>query len=111
MRYANGRAARAGDIVKGRGYNLKYEIVGVLVCANPGLTAYNCHVATVSKDSQVLHHAFPETESRADGWLFFKGMNPPSFHGVMATLEYGQLDAFVALDPNTGEILPPESDQ
>ena len=22
--------------------------------------------------------------------------------------EYGQLDAFVAIDPNTGEVLPPE---
>lgn len=109
MRYSNGRAAKAGDIVKGKVYDLNYEIVGVLVYANPGLAAHNCQVATVSKSSQVLHNAFPETEPRADGCLFFKGMDPPSFYAVIATLAYGQLDALVAIDPRTGEILPAES--
>lgn len=108
MHYTNGRAARAGDVVRGKGYNIKHEIVGLLVYANPGSTTCNCQVATVTKNSSVLHNAFPETGSRPDGCIFFKGMNPPSFYGVMATLEYGQLDAFVAIDPETGEVLPPE---
>jgi hypothetical protein len=110
MHYANGRAAKAGDLVKGKGYNIKHEIIGLLLYANPATTACNCHVATVTKDSQVLHNAFPDPVPRIDGCLFFKGGEPPSLHGVLATLEYGQLDAFVALDPNTGEVLPPEQE-
>lgn len=108
MHYANGRAAKAGDLVRGKGYNIKHEIVGLLVYANPGATACNCQVATVTKVSSVLHYAYPNTEPTADGCIFFKGMYPPSLKGVEATLKYGQLDAFVAIDPNTGEVLPPE---
>ena len=108
MHYSNGRAAKAGDIVRGRGYSIKHEFTGVLVYANPGNGSCNCHVATVTMGSQVLHNAIAEKEPRADGCVFFGETNPPSFFGVLATLEYGQLDAFVALDPKTGEVLPPE---
>lgn len=109
MHYANGRAAAAGDVVRGKGYNIKHEIIGLLVFANPGATACNCQVATVTKSSPVLHYAYPQAPN-ADGALFFAGMPTPSFKGVEATLEYGQLDAFVAIDPNTGEVLPPETE-
>jgi hypothetical protein len=112
MHYANGRAAKAGDLVRGKGYNIKHEIIGLLVYANPGSSACNCQVATVTKGSPVLHYAYPSPEpskvQSAEGCLFFQGMFPPSFKGVEATLEYGQLDAFVAIDPDTGEVLPPE---
>ena len=111
MHYKNGRAAKAGDLVKGKGYNIKHEIVGLLIQASPSATACNCQVATVTKGSQVLHNAFAEAYKPTDpqdNRLFFAGMQPPSFHSVVATVEYGQLDAFVAIDPNTGEILPPE---
>jgi hypothetical protein len=108
MHYLNGRTAKAGDVVKGKGYNIQYEIVGLLIYANPTSSACNCQVATVTKDSQFLHHGFPQSEPRSDGSIVFKGMEPPSFYGVIATIEYGQLDAFVAIDPKTGEVLPKE---
>lgn len=111
MHYSNGRAAKVGDVVKGKGYNIKHEIVGLLIQASPAATACNCQIATVTKGSQVLHNAFPEGPKPAgqqDDRLFFVGTYPPSFHSVVATVEYGQLDAFVAIDPNSGEILPPE---
>lgn len=108
MHYSNGRAAKAGDVVRGKGYNIKHEITGLLVFANPAATACNCQVATVTKTSQVLHNAAPAPDPDPNGALFFQGFTPPSFHGVMATIEYGQLDAFVAIDPATGEVLPAE---
>lgn len=110
MHYANGRAAKIGDVVKGKGYNIKHDIVGLLIQACPAATSCNCQVATVTKGSQVLHNAFPlGTIRKDDDRLFFEGMFPPSFHSVVATIEYGQLDAFVAIDPNTGEVLPAET--
>lgn len=108
MHYANGRAAKAGDVVRGKGYNIKHEIVGLLIFANPAGTACNCQVATVTKGSSVLHYAYPSPQPNGDGAVFFQGGTPPSFSRVEATVEYGQLDAFVAIDPNTGEVLPPE---
>jgi hypothetical protein len=108
MHYSNGRAAKAGDLVRGKGYNIKHEIIGLLVYANPGASACNCQVATVTKNSAVIHYAFPSPEKTDDGCLFFKGMYPPAFKGVEATLEYGQLDAFVAINPQTGDVLAPE---
>jgi len=59
MHYANGRAARAGDLVRGSGYNIKDEIVGLLVFADPGASANNCRIATVTATSPVLHYAYP----------------------------------------------------
>lgn len=109
MHYANGREAKAGDVVRGKGYNIKHEIVGLLIFANPAATACNCQVATVTKNSQVLINATPAPEPDPNGALFFRQFNPTSMGHVVATIEYGQLDAFVAIDPNTGEVLPPES--
>lgn len=109
MHYANGRAAKAGDVVRGKGYNIKHEIVGLLVFASPQSTACNCQVATVTKGCPVLHYAHPQPEPNASGSVYFAAHpSSPSQFGVMATIEYGQLDAFVAIDPNTGEVLPPE---
>ncbi len=108
MYYANGRAAKAGDVVKGKGYNIRHEIVGLLIHANLTQNSCNCQVATVTKGCQVLHNAFTDMESRQDGSIGFQGQKPISFYGVKAIIEYGQLDAFVAIDPNTGEVLPPE---
>ena len=107
MHYSNGRAAKAGDLVRGKGYNIKHEIVGLLVQAQPQSSSCNCQVATVTHGSQVLHNAFPYPEPKPEsGALFFTGSE--TRHSVIATLEYGQLDAFVAIDPNTGDVLPPE---
>jgi hypothetical protein len=104
MHYANGRAAKVGDVVRGRGYNIKYEIVGLLLTAQPENSACNCTVACVTHRSQ-LFTALPHTQAERvraakEGW----SLNTQ----VHADLEYGQLDHFVALDVNSGEILPPE---
>ncbi len=104
MHYANGRAAKAGDVVRGKGYNIKHEITGILVHATPGASACNCQVATVTKnpsllavqDGDHLVAALPASHLAGYG------------HASLATIEYGQLDAFVALDPETGEVLGPE---
>lgn len=110
MHYSNGRAARVGDVVRGKGYNIKHEIVGLLLSANPGSLACNCSVATVSIGSQLKCNGW----IKADGAFEFQhsiladGTLAPGPSEVIATTEYGQLDAFVALDPLTGDILPPE---
>src|SRR4051812_26306274 len=110
MHYANGRAAKVGDLVRGKGYNIKHEIVGLLLSAHPEATACNCTVATVSIGSQIKCVGW----RGQDGSIAFphavvgdeKQLIPSE---VVATLEYGQLDSFVALDPNTGDVLPAES--
>jgi len=53
MHYANGRAASIGDLVRGKGYNIKHEIVGLLLEAHPGAATCNCRVAAVSVGSTV----------------------------------------------------------
>lgn len=108
MHYANGRSAKAGDLVRGKGYNIKHEIVGLLIRANPSASSCNCNVATVTAGSTVLGYLAPSPEPGADGSVCYRGFGPPSLFGVMATIEYGQLDAFLAIDPETGEVLPPE---
>jgi hypothetical protein len=104
MHYANGRAAKAGDVVRGKGYNIKHEIVGVLVYAVPGATACNAQIATVSRQVNLVEKVYETGEI---------GLVPshPASLAVSAhfvTIEYGQLDAFVALDPDTGDVLPLE---
>lgn len=104
MHYANGRAPKVGDLVRGKGYNFKHEIVGILVEAHPEADSCNCQISCIgvrpdwpvpmAKQNAVVG---PEGEWLASG-----------VPQVESTLEYGQLDAFVAIDPKTGEILPSE---
>lgn len=100
MHYANGRAAKAGDVVRGKGYNIKHEITGVLMSATPGASACNCQVATVATIPSLL-----ELVGEHHRVAVFPASN---FQPSLVTIEYGQLDAFVALDPETGDVLPPE---
>lgn len=107
MHYANGRAAKVGDLVRGKGYNVKYEIVGILTHANPGATACNCTIAHVGPQSVPVAKGWRDQ----DGKLVYPRVDggdivPNHFE---ASVEYGQLDAFVALDPLTGDVLPPET--
>jgi hypothetical protein len=102
MHYANGREAKVGDLVRGKGYNFKHEIIGIVVEAQPGLATCNCVVACVGVDG----HAFiPRIPARLENgkWVAIEGLKPE----IQASYEYGQLDAFVALDPATGDVLPP----
>jgi hypothetical protein len=103
MHYANGRAARVGDIVRGKGYNFKHEIVGALIEAHPETTTCNCSVACIGvrKDAPLQMKGWVAFD--ADGKLKVWDRLPE----VQVSVEYGQLDAFVALDPDTGEVLPP----
>lgn len=115
MHYANGRAAKVGDLVRGKGYNVKHEIIGLLIFANPGATACNCNVAYVGAQSTLIARGWINKET---GEVTFQSQKSqvsdgtwqtvPS--GVEASIEYGQLDAFVAIDPKTGDVLPPQSD-
>jgi hypothetical protein len=104
MHYANGRAAKVGDLVRGKGYNLKHEFTGVLLAATPESSVCNCTVATVSQRSitAILGTGGIDAirEAISKGWQLATR--------VEAYIEYGQLDAFVALDSTTGEVLPPE---
>lgn len=107
MHYKNGRTAKAGDLVRGMGYNIKHEIVGLLICAQPANSACNCQVATVTTSSQVLFAGYPGPDATSlENAKFTVSSNAPSY--VLATIEYGQLDAFVAIDPQTGDILAPD---
>ena len=109
MHYANGRPAQIGDMVRGKGYNIKYEITGMLVSAQPESTACNCQVATVTNASSVKVTFYRWSKSEAERLLLSgnDGQQITRSYEVTATVEYGQLDAFVAIDPETGEVLPP----
>lgn len=104
MHYKNGREAKVGDLVRGQGYNLKYEFTGVITRINPHAATCNCTIATISH--------------RSAKWLSVpSGFSPATAAGKYidatytfkseADVEYGQLDAFVAINPNTGEVLNP----
>lgn len=110
MHYANGREAKIGDVVRGKGYNIKHEIIGMLVNCNPAATACNCTVACVTapwRKGAAMGMYSPVralTQLTENG---FEKMEYPQLT-VDVAIEYGQLDAFVALNPETGDVLPPE---
>lgn len=45
--YKNGAAAHIGDIARGRGYNLPYDVQGVVVGLTPGSESCNIHLAVL----------------------------------------------------------------
>lgn len=101
MHYANGRAAKIGDLIRGHGYNVKHEIVGRLITARPHESSCNCTVAYVGVNSEVRFTAYATPQS--SDWLQTSNIH------VTASLEYGQLDGFVAIDPNSGDVLEAEN--
>lgn len=80
--YKDGTPAKVGDVVKGKGYNVKHEIVGILVKLTPGPTC-NVTIAYVGIGSQLRAHC------DRDG-------KPYEGQPLRATaeFEYGQADAF-----------------
>lgn len=111
MHYANGREAQIGDLVRGKGYNYKHEIIGILIKAKPQESACNCEIHCFAAHPDGYGIVMKRTlilDRRAKEF----GQSPFVEGELRAepTIEYGQLDAFVALDPKTGEILPPESE-
>lgn len=69
-RYKDGSPAQAGDIVRGRGYNVPHEVVGRVMRVTVN-SHCNLTVACVTRSSQVI------------------GQNV-----VVATTEYGEAAAF-----------------
>ena len=98
MHYSNGREARVGDLVRGKGYNLKYEFTGIVTHITPDSGTCNCQVATVTKNSHLIKKGYINS---IDGSVGYES-TPTE---VRADIEYGQCDGFVALDPKTGEVL------
>lgn len=91
--YANGREAKVGDVVVGRGYNVKgsdgtlREITGLVVSVTPG--SASCNV-------QILH-GFRPAELHPDGSF---GGSPVVISGrpLWPQVEYGQADHFLHAD-------------
>ena len=104
MHYANGRAAKIGDLVRGKGYNLKHEIIGIVINAQPISSACNCTVACFGIGGYGIYFKRTLVLDNSTG-EFIEGALEAT-----PSVEYGQLDAFVALDPKTGEVLPPEGE-
>jgi hypothetical protein len=44
MHYKNGTEARLGDVARGRGYNLPYDVQGVVVGLTPGAESCDIHL-------------------------------------------------------------------
>lgn len=53
--YASGDEAKIGDMVKGRGYNVKYEIVGMVTHVTPHSESCNIQVAHVIRKDRDGH--------------------------------------------------------
>jgi hypothetical protein len=49
MHYANGREAKVGDQVAGRGYNIKGSIVGIVAGLTAGADTCNVRILTLQK--------------------------------------------------------------
>jgi len=99
MHYSNGREAKIGDLVRGKGYNLKYEFTGVMLHINPQSDVCNCKVSTISHNSHPVQQGWFK-----DGVIHY----PTLTEQMIADIEYGQCDQFVAINPQTGEILEKE---
>lgn len=102
MHYKNGREANVGDLVRGKGYNFKHEIVGILIEAHPEATTCNCTIACIAIGKNFPLEMAGAVAFSEDGKLKVWDRLPE----VKPRNEYGQLDAFVAIDPETGEVLP-----
>ncbi|HOD84912.1 MAG: hypothetical protein BWX88_05122 [Planctomycetes bacterium ADurb.Bin126] len=95
MHYANGREAKLGDVVIGKGYNVKDEkgelkvIHGVVVGLTPGADCCNIRIA----------HGFKawgteQLETTPHTSLLANGQTP-----LMAEdIEYGQVDQFLHVE-------------
>lgn len=86
--YKDGTEAKLGDVVKGKGYNIKHEITGVLVGLKPGEKVCNVTIATVTHNAH-LNVTLPVVVKDGKVTALENGsLNVPT------TFEYGQADAF-----------------
>lgn len=98
--YKDGTEAQLGDVVKGRGYNVKgpdgklAELVGTVVAIEPGSDTCNVEIAyhTVARlpdDFQFADHRF--FEQKRDVKILTRGGRSST---VTSSIEYGQADHF-----------------
>ena len=81
--YKDGTPAKVGDLVRGRGYNLKAEIEGYVLKVEPAQKACNVVVGTtLYKPDDTCQACRRKLDHVPDAWLPF------------TTTEYGQADAF-----------------
>ncbi len=95
-----GRLIEVGDMVKGRGYNVKHEIIGPVISVTPGAESCNISLAVVFVQRPL-----------GDGLLSGSGTilttNDGSKRGqvlVHAGCEYGQCDAFEIIQKHDGSM-------
>jgi len=92
-----------------KGYNIKHEIIGLMTKINPKSNVCNCEIACVTKNSPVFVYAKPDEDDKSQFVGVNKNQNNSSYtYRVEPTIEYGQCDHFVAIDPETGEVLLPK---
>ena len=90
--YKDGTEARVGDVVKGSGYNIKHEIIGMVTRVTPGASSCNLTIACVGRSP---HGA--QAEGVAIPALVKDGVATPIENFPLETkitTEYGQADAF-----------------
>ena|SRR5689334_3619483 len=102
--YKDGTETKVGDVVRGKGYNLKdadgnlREFVGTVVGVTPGSASCNIQVAHI--EARELPESIPLSDYVLSEFLLkgVKGSGPngnskPSMGGIVR-LEYGQCDHF-----------------
>ena len=89
--YKDGTEAKVGDLVKGRGYNVKHEIIGKVVNVRPGESC-TLTVAYVGAETAVN---FPYIlDSKGD---VMDVLRPHAPVHVVASIEYGDTKCFELL--------------
>jgi hypothetical protein len=86
MHYKSGKEVQAGDVCRGKGYNIPYEVCGVVVGMVPGATTCNLTVAHVGRDCTL------DLQTSVAGGK----VEPLANAALRASVgyEYGQADAF-----------------
>lgn len=100
MHYKDGTEAMIGDRVRGRGYNVKHDIIGTVVGLSPGSTSCNIQVAHVIA-FEMTGEQYPDHRLyQQHGVIGCSADAHKSGNvrvGAHVSLEYGQCDAFELL--------------
>jgi len=98
--YKDGTPAKVGDVVRGKGYNVKgpdgklAEIIGQVLSVTPG--AENCNIQLAYFKSKVLPADFryPDYELFSTNRGILIVGHDGNWFSVQADIEYGQADQF-----------------
>jgi hypothetical protein len=88
--YKNGELAQVGDLVKGRGYNVKHEIVGKILSINQNSETCNLTVAHVIEQrlDPKMDPLLAARDGASQGATYWDGVI------LRVGVEYGQTDHF-----------------